>query len=71
MVSELKTTDANLLTFAFNISPDDSTSLEHLCEQTKEGIFIQDPQKTDLDLALTAISCVEIELPPVIVEQFT
>lgn len=65
----LKNSTANLLMFSFG--PVESGSLEGLCRLTKEGICMAEPTRANLDLAMTAISCVDIDLPPVIVEQFT
>eukprot|EP00826_Nyctotherus_ovalis_P023385 TRINITY_DN1796_c0_g2_i4.p1 TRINITY_DN1796_c0_g2~~TRINITY_DN1796_c0_g2_i4.p1 ORF type:complete len:181 (-),score=7.28 TRINITY_DN1796_c0_g2_i4:61-603(-) len=65
----LKSSTANLLIFSFGSV--ESGSLEGLCKLTKEGIYMAEPTRANLDLAMTAISYVDIDLPPVIVEQFT
>lgn len=72
MVNEgLKNSKANLMMFAFSPSEADSHELESLCALTKEGIYIENPDYNLLALAMTSISCIELELPPVIIEQFT
>ena len=68
---ELKNSDANLLIFSFSPTEADGSALKALCALTKEGIYIENPDKSLLALAMTSISCIEIDLPPVIVEQFT
>jgi len=69
VVETLRNSTANLLMFSFG--PTDPRALENLCKQTKEGIYMAEPTRANLDLAMTAISYIDIDLPPVIVEQFT